>query len=136
MVPGMIDSIPNVAEFPFVERLPKREKSRFALVWEHFQALRRVIDEKGIPIQQLYAAKLLGVSRQRVSDLLADGGLQAVEVGGVRYVTESSLVSYAQSERKAGRPVKVAQDAAAVGVNRAVWAASKDYAKELVGVKK
>ena len=132
----MIDQALNVAEFPFVERLPKVAKSRLQHVWDCFKELRQVVAVEGMLIQQTYASKLLGVSRQRVADLIAEGRLKAISVGGVRHVTESSLVCYMQSERKAGRPVKADRDAADRGVSWTAWSASKEYAKELVGVKK
>jgi len=94
-----------VTEFDFVQSLPKREKSKLVKVWEHFKLLRLVAKQKGMLIPQHYAAEVLGVSRQRVHVLVNEGRLESVDVGGCRYVTEDTVVAYAQAERKAGRRV-------------------------------
>lgn len=97
-----------VTEFPFVEAMPKREKSKLAKLWEHFQELKAIAAEKGVIIPQNYAADLLGVSRQRVHQLVNDGRLEAVEVRGIRFVTEASVMEWAKAERdKGGRPATV-----------------------------
>jgi hypothetical protein len=94
-----------VTEFPFVQALPKREKSRLGRLWDHFQEVRAAVKENGALLPQHYAADLLGLSRQRVHVLVNEGKLKSIEVGGLRYVTESSLVAWAQAERdKGGRP--------------------------------
>ena len=94
-------------EFPFVADMPKREKTRLAKVWDAFAAMRATIAEDGIPVAFKAAATLLEVSPQRVDELCQSGRLKRVEFGGHRYVTEKSLVEFARSERKAGRPQKV-----------------------------
>lgn len=88
-----------------LEARPKREKSRLAKVWDHFQELRRVVDEKGMLVPQYFVADLLGISRQRVHQLVNDGRFEVVELQGHRYLTETSVVSFAQDERKNGRPM-------------------------------
>lgn len=94
----------EVLEMPFVQDLPKREKSKLENVWEAFEEISRVVSEKGMLIPQTFAATLLGISRQRVNELVDLGGLESHVVNGVRFVTENSVVAYAQRERKAGRP--------------------------------
>lgn len=94
-------------EFPYVETLPKREKSKVVKVWDLFQEMSRVTDEKGMLVPQSLVAKVLDVSRQRIHDLVKQGGLETHDVFGVPFVTERSVVAYAKSERKAGRPMKV-----------------------------
>lgn len=96
-----------VAEFPFVKALPKREKSRLARLWDHFQEVRAATAEHGVLMPQHYAADLLGVSRQRVHVLVNEGRLVSVDVGGARYVTEASMMAFARSERATGRPLGV-----------------------------
>lgn len=93
-------------EFPFVESLPKREKSKWRRIWDHFQELKRVSEVKGMLVPVRLGAELLGISRQRVDELVADGRIEVVEVDGRRFATEVSIVEYARSERKAGRPTK------------------------------
>lgn len=95
----------EVLEMPFVAELPKREKSKLAKVWDAFDEIARITETEGVLIPQSLAAKLLDVCRQRVFELVEEGRLKAYEVNGVRFVTENSVVAYAKSERKAGRPL-------------------------------
>ena len=97
----------EINEFPFVRELPKREKSKYARVWDTFRELSAIAKTEGMPIPQVYAAKALGICTQRVSQLANEGRLKVVMVGGTRFVTENSVVAYAKSERKAGRPFKM-----------------------------
>jgi hypothetical protein len=97
------------AEFPFVENLPKREKSKLRKVWEELETLRQVSAEKGQLLPMAFAAKLAGVSRQRIYDLCEAGRLESVQINGHPFVTENSLVEWVKTERKAGRPPKVPQ---------------------------
>lgn len=89
----------TITEFPFVEALPKREKGKLAKLWDRFAELRQLTEEKGMLIPQHFAAELLGVSRQRVHTLVNEGRLEAVEVGGSRFVTEPSVLAYAEADR-------------------------------------
>lgn len=95
-----------VAEFPFVEGLPKREKSKLAKLWDHFREVKAVTEQHGFLMPQRYAADLLGISRQRVHTLVKEGRLVSVVLLGVPYVTEASMMEYAQAERTGGRPPK------------------------------
>lgn len=90
-------------EFPFVERLPKREKTRLGNLWEEL----REASKDGLFLPPATAARLLDVSRQRVYDLIEQGTLKTVDFDGGRYVTEASIVAFCQTERKAGRPVGI-----------------------------
>lgn len=96
-----------VSEFPFVEAMPKREKSRVARLWERFEEIKAMTDRYGVMLPQHLAADLLGVSRQRVHTLVNEGRLQSVDVGGVRFVTEASMMEFARSERATGRHLEV-----------------------------
>lgn len=89
-------------EFSFVNELPKREKSRWAKLWEQFQRASDSAAQHGIILPQAAAAQLLGVSRQRVFQLVEEGRLQTVELAGCRYVTESSIRAFAEAERRSG----------------------------------
>lgn len=106
-------------DFPFVATLPKTEKTRVVKLWDHFRELKHIVAEKGMIIPQHLAAELLGVSKQRVNELVDAGRFEVVMVGGVRYVTEDSVVRFAKEERKAGRPFKVPRTA------REMWKASR-----------
>lgn len=100
-----------VNEFPFVGELPKREKSKLASLWDEFKEMSRIAEKKGIPVPPGLAAELLGVSRQRIYELMGSGVLETVTVGGRTYVTENSLVAWAEAEHKVGRPTKIEQAA-------------------------
>jgi len=100
-------AVEQIAEFPFVEAMPKREKSRLARVWEQFQLVREAVRIHGALIPQSYAKTLLDLSKQRVHQLVNEGKLTSIDLGGVRYVTEKSILAWAEAEHKTGRPVKV-----------------------------
>jgi len=109
-------------DFPFVKEVPTREKGRMAKVWDHFQAVKAVVAEKGMIVPQHLVAELLGVTRQRVGHLADEGRFEVVLVNGVRYLTERSVVAFAQEERKNGRPPK------AVQTSRQLWQAARNAA--------
>lgn len=113
----------EATEFPFMAEVPKREKSKLARVWDHFKAVSAVVEQKGMLVPQHLAAELLGVSRQRIWVLANEGRLEGVELGGIRYVTEDSVIAFAKLERKAGRPVALPK------TNREMWSASMRAAK-------
>jgi hypothetical protein len=112
-------------DLSFVNDLPKREKSKAQRVWEGFQALREATAAKGALVPLPLVAKLLDFSRSRASELAHTGRFDCVEVHGHLYVTEASVVAYAQSERKAGRPPKIPG-------KRELWKMSKDHAKDMI----
>lgn len=93
-----------VNEFPFVAELPKREKSKLAQLWERFQEIQAITERKGTIVPPIVAAELLGVSKQRVWQLMEDGRLERVMWRNQVFVTEKDLLAFAESERKTGRP--------------------------------
>lgn len=50
------------------------------------------------------AARMAGVSRQRISSLVAQGAINAVRVGQNVLVNIEDAKEFAEKERKAGRP--------------------------------
>lgn len=108
-------------EFPFVEALPKREKSRLVKAWDAFRELSRIAETEGVLIPQVFAAKVLDLSTQRISQLCNEGKLKVVVVGNSRFVTEHSVVEWAEAEHKAGRPLKL----------DGTWSEATRMAKEL-----
>lgn len=94
----------TVSEFPFVAELPKREKSKLQNLWDHFKEVQAITEKKGTIVPPVLAAELLGVSKQRVYDLIKEGRFDVVTLRGQMFITETDLLAYAQSERKAGRP--------------------------------
>jgi hypothetical protein len=100
----MIDA---ALDFPFVEQLPKREQSRWAKSWSLFESAKAATAEHGFLMPVALAAKLLGVGKQRVHDIVADGRLVRVELDGHVFITSNSVVAFLKVERKNGRPLKV-----------------------------
>lgn len=115
-----------VLDFPFVQELPKRDKSRLVKLWEHLAEVRAIQAEKGEVIPQAFVADLIGVSTQRVTQFVDEGRLESVLINGRRYVTARSLEQFAQVERKNGRPFKVASS------NKNLWKASLSAARGIV----
>ena len=95
------------SEFPFVEALPKREKSRLRKAWDVFNDLRVLTEQHGTLVPASLVAKILDLSPQRVHDIIQDGRLHRIEVHGHNYISEASVIEFAKTERKAGRPQKM-----------------------------
>lgn len=93
-------------DFPFVAEMPKRERSKVETLWDRFNHLKAITDEKGMLLPPLFCAKLLGVSRQRIYVLLEEGRLERVDVDGHTFVTEASFIEWCKAEHKNGRPTK------------------------------
>jgi hypothetical protein len=94
----------SIEDFPFVAELPKREVKKVRNRWEELLLIADLVREKGLPVTQRMTAEILGVSKQRVAQIIADGRLETMTYGGVVYVTQSSLTFFAQQLRKHGRP--------------------------------
>lgn len=115
--------IAEVLEFPFVEELPKREKSKLVKIWDQFKALSDAQKEHGILLPAVFVASMLGVSRQRVHTLGQEGRLKVIRIGGQPFITEESTIEYARSERKSGRPPNIPNN------TREIFQRSMDAAK-------
>lgn len=94
-------------EFPFVQGLPVREKSRIGKAWDVVSHMREAQARHGLLIPERLAAKLAGVSWQRIGQLANLDRLKRVYIDGHPFITEDSLVAWLKSERKSGRPSKV-----------------------------
>lgn len=90
--------------FPFYAALPQREKSRVATLWDELTKLSAVAREHGAYLPSSVAGDLLGVSSQRVSELMSNGRFETVTIGSRRFVLEKSIREFAASDRKNGRP--------------------------------
>ena len=119
----------TINEFPFVAEVPKREKSRLTKVWDAFQELKAITDEKGMLVPARFTANLLNVSHQRILQLVDAQHLERVTIDGNVFITERSIIALASSERKNGRPLKMATP-------KQTWEAAMDYASNLRGSKK
>jgi hypothetical protein len=103
-----LETMAEVADFPFVAELPKREKGRIATLWDKFQEAREIIDREGVLVPPSFAAKVMNVSKQRVCQLMDSGRLKRVDFDGQSLVTENSIVEWAKAEHKGGRPINPA----------------------------
>lgn len=92
------------ADFPFVQELPKREKSKLASLWDSLKEAKAATQEHGALIPINFAAELLGISRQRMHVLLDEGKVASVRFHNQRFVSEKSLVEWAKAEHISGRP--------------------------------
>jgi hypothetical protein len=111
-------------DFPFVEKLPKREKSKLAKVWEDLQAFHALQKEHGILLTPRFAGALLGVGKSRIDQLMDVGKLSRVEFQGHPYIPEGSVIELARSERKNGRPFKLPTTA------KEMWKVAKSMGKK------
>lgn len=119
---GMIaEVLPH--EFPFVKDLPKREKTKLAKLMDTFNEARALVETRGMLVPLAFASKIVGVSRQRIDELCGAGKLERVYLGEQPFVTEASLIEWARSERKTGRPVKTPE-----GI-REIWKAARESAQ-------
>jgi len=111
-------------DFPFVAEMPKRERSKVGTLWERFNRLKAITDEKGMLLPPAFCAKLLGVSRQRVYVLLDEGRMERVDIDGQIFVTEASFIAWCKAEHKNGRPTK-----AEALTLKGCWAVASDMTK-------
>jgi hypothetical protein len=97
-------------EMPFMLTLPKRERSKVRQVWDMLSDMCELQREAGPVLPIGIVADALGLTNQRVRDIIRDGRLRTVFMDGRHYVTEASLKDFARVERKSGRPLSVDQD--------------------------
>lgn len=70
---------------------------------ELFEAFMRIDSEKGGLIPQAMLPDMLGISKQRVSQLVADHRFEVHQIGRMKFVTGDSLAAYQADEKKHGR---------------------------------
>ena len=70
------------------------------------QLYMRLHEEKGGLIPQAILPELLGLSKQRVSQLVRSHRFEVHQIAKVRFVTGDSLGAYVAAEKKAGRGFK------------------------------
>lgn len=115
-----------VGEFPFVADMPKRERSKVLDLWARFKEFAESCDEVGGAVPVMLAAKMLGISHQRVWELMKSGRLVQLSFEGHSFVSGDSMHRFAQSERKAGRPCKIDRHAVTA---KGAWEAAKEIVK-------
>lgn len=107
-------------QFDFLDETPKREPAVMS-AWDELRQLSALMKEKGMMVPTPLAARVLGVSVQRVHQFIDGGSLEVVRCGRSLMVTEKSLLDFAKVERKNGRPFKP-------GSVRSIWQGSQEYA--------
>jgi len=95
-------------EFPFVEDLPKREKSRWQKYCDAMAEFAEVSRQEGGLVHVSMAANFLNVSRTRIDELCNAGILKRFSFGGHVVISVRSLKERAESKLLKGRPKKAA----------------------------
>jgi len=98
-----------VLEFPFAVSLPVPSEDDAALTRaerakRRLSLLKAMVASKGLYVPVALTAEILGVSVQRVHDIVRQGYLEKVKVHEITFITEASLIEYVHSERRNGRP--------------------------------
>ena len=75
---------------------------------EKFREWQDAIDEHGAFMTRAMAAAAIGVSRQRVHQLICKGRLATVRIGDRRYVPLAELEEFCATRLPSGRPRKSA----------------------------
>jgi predicted XRE-type DNA-binding protein len=90
--------------------VPQAEPKENTVAWvrqEYHRYLALSSERKGL-LTQAQAAAILGVSRQRVFELVAQKRLNLIEILDGRYVFGDEVLAYASEEKsKGGRPSKL-----------------------------
>jgi len=92
-------------DFPFVQDLPKREKSKLRQWWDEFSEYLELNKAEGGLVPISTAAKALKVSRTRIDQLVEKGELRRVDFDGHLFISVRSIKERAEAERSlGGRP--------------------------------
>lgn len=82
--------------FGFLESTPKRS-TPFTRVMDAIRELTAATEKHGALIPAAFLEQILGVSKQRVHQILNEDKLVVLTFMGKNYVTEDSLVSYVKT---------------------------------------
>jgi hypothetical protein len=97
----------TVSEFPFVESIPKREKSKLQACWDEMAEFVEVSRQEQGLVTVTFACKALKVSRTRIDQMCEAGILKRFEMCGHVMISVRSIRDRAEAERQAGgRPKK------------------------------
>jgi hypothetical protein len=107
--------------------LPKRKVKKGVL--EFFRVLRETTRREGGLVPYAAAAAILGVSKQRVHDLVNEGTLRPIELYGKNWLSANELESFVKLQRLSGRPWKEPSI-------KEQWRASVEGAKDQFGREK
>lgn len=93
-----------MSEFPFVQQLKPRQRSKVESAWDTLRRLQAANLEAGGLLPVMVAAKALNLSRTRIDELMADGRLERIEVEGHVFIGGRSVAEFAWKDRRNGRP--------------------------------
>jgi hypothetical protein len=96
----------TASEFPFVDRLPKREKGKVAQLLDQVAEFAELQKKHGALVPITVVRGLLNISKQRVHQLREAGAFQGIKFHGHYYVPEAELVEFLKRERKSGGQFK------------------------------
>ncbi|MGA2544777.1 MAG: hypothetical protein ABSG78_24775 [Verrucomicrobiota bacterium] len=82
--------------------LPQRKVKKGIL--DVFRNLRAITSREGGLLPFASAATVLGVSKQRVNDLVKEGTLHPIDLLGKKWLSANELESFVKLQRQAGRP--------------------------------
>ncbi len=86
-------------EFPFLAETPRRS-TVFSRAMDVIRSMQEAQSKHGTLIPAPVLTAILGVSKQRVHQIIAAGDLVSLDFHGRSYVTEASLKAYIQKAAK------------------------------------
>ena len=96
----------DAASFEFMQSVPKRSTA-FTKMTDAFQMLRDVIGSGGAYIPKAMLTEVLGVSRQRVDQIIDAGYIKTFVLHGKDYVTETDLRAYIEAAPRHGHEISL-----------------------------
>ena len=79
-------------------------KQRLKFFLDQIRAFREMTSRDGGLLPFATAAKLLGVSKQRVNELVAEGTFKPVEFAGKKWLSANQIEEFIKLKREPGRP--------------------------------
>ena len=71
-------------------------------VLEQFREFKRISEQRGGLVPQAVAGTVLGVSRQRIHQLISEGTFSVWEFYGMNWLSQEEVVSFGKLKRAAG----------------------------------
>jgi len=79
-------------------------KQRLKFFLDQIRAFREMTSRDGGLLPFATAAKLLGVSKQRVNELVTEGTFKPVEFAGKKWLSANQIEEFIKLKREPGRP--------------------------------
>ena len=100
-------------------------KQRLKFFLDQIRAFREMTSRDGGLLPFATAAKLLGVSKQRVNELVTEGTFKPVEFAGKKWLSANQIEEFIKLKREPGRPWNKPSV-------KEMWKMSREGAKEQV----